>query len=192
MAPTRAEPSHGRDLTLRRPRRPSVRARKGGTPPCATGKRTHIVAPLWGLSRAPFPPPHSFPLHSAPGNAFAHHVHAPRATGLPCGRFGVPLRPPHAPLYLEKDDLRVRTACTAFPLTPSERLFFVGSSCVAIKLKTRLGQSPQSEVSLVSPLQLDLHWAWSSAPHRQRPSTARPQFTPRRALDWPPMPPLWP
>ena len=27
----------------------------------------------------------------------------PRATELACGRFGVPLPSPHAPLYLEKD-----------------------------------------------------------------------------------------
>ena len=48
------------------------------------------------------------------GNAFAHRVRAPRATELPCGRFGVPLPYPHAPLYLQKDDLRACTACTGF------------------------------------------------------------------------------
>ena len=36
----------------------------------------------------------------------------------PCGRFGVPLPSPHAPLYLEQDDLRARTACTACTAVP--------------------------------------------------------------------------
>ena len=43
------------------------------------------------------------------------HLCTPRATELPCGQFGVPLPSLRTPLYLEKGDLRARTACTAFP-----------------------------------------------------------------------------
>ena len=71
------------------------------------------VSPLM-VSPLPLPTATPTPTYCYPYHAVNDHYG--NATELPCGRFGVPLPSPHASLYLEKDDLRARPACTAFPI----------------------------------------------------------------------------
>ena len=89
-----------------------------------------------GISQAYMGPDGRKMHFDSPGYIFSpmwERLCAPRATELPRGRFGVPLPSPHAPLYLEKDDLRARIACAAFPEVPR-------SCCCAAQMANLTGK----------------------------------------------------